>query len=110
MVQKNLVKEYEPVKELPVARFYYKGSHSHPIRRTVLVIEENSTIITGYELREGNKTRNYTDNVIRSYRKDKIAKFGDYSRLRRNRRNYMKKNTESTLERFSFLNLLKKGI
>ena len=38
-------KEYKLVVEKPVARFFYKGHHSHPIRRTVLIIEDNENSI-----------------------------------------------------------------
>lgn len=49
--------KYDVVSNLPVARFWYKGNHSHPVRRTVLITQQDSESITGYELREGSKTR-----------------------------------------------------
>jgi hypothetical protein len=94
---------------MPVARFYYQGSHSHPIRRTVLIVDETPTMLTGYELREGKTIRSYGDAVIRSYRKDRIAKFGDYSRLRKNRQNYNRNDSESTLTRAEMFDLVKNG-
>jgi hypothetical protein len=69
-------KIYEPVEKTPVAKFFYKGTHSRPIRRTVIVIKETRKIIVGYELREGNVLRSTKDakNHIKSYLKSKIAK------------------------------------
>lgn len=64
---------HRPVRANPVAKFYYKGHHSHPVRRTVLVIESNSSHIHGYELREGSKVRQLRNAPIKSYKKSKIA-------------------------------------
>lgn len=99
---KNKVKVYNPVSKLPVAKFYYQGNHSHPVRRTVLVIEETKDQFKGYELREGKTTRslNEVSGHIKSYRKDKIAKYGDYSRLRTVAKSRKKGPNQTTLERF----------
>jgi hypothetical protein len=102
-------KQYEPVAVTPVARFYYQGSHSHPVRRTVLVVDETPTVITGYEMRSGRNIRSFGEAKIRSYRKDLIAKYGDYSRLRRNRTNYSRLDSESTLTRTEMFDLVKNG-
>lgn len=77
-------KSYNIVSKLPLACFYYKGTHSHPIKRTVVIVEDSKDKITGYELREGKIVRNSKDasKCIKSYDKNKIAKWGDYSRLR----------------------------
>jgi len=64
---------YEISRNQPVARFYYQGSHSHPVRRTILVIESTANLLTGYELREGSTVRQYRNAPIKSYRKDLIA-------------------------------------
>lgn len=64
---------YEVSRNQPVARFYYQGSHSHPVRRTILVIESTANLLTGYELREGSTVRDYRNAPIKSYRKDLIA-------------------------------------
>lgn len=53
-------KIYEPVTKLPVAKFYYQGNHSHPVRRTVLIVEETKDQFKGYEIREGRTTRALT--------------------------------------------------
>lgn len=66
--------KYQVVKNLPVARFWYKGTHTHPVRRTVLVTESNRNYICGYELRDGNIVRTATKAPIKSYRRDKIAR------------------------------------
>ena len=110
----NTVKQpklYELVRNQPVARFYYQGTHSHPIRRTVLVVEETDTHITGYEMRCGNEVRDVGEarKTVRTYRKDKIAKWGDYSRLRQSSVGFMHKPEESTLCRESIMTMFTKG-
>ncbi len=65
---------YKLVNSYPVARFYYKGSHSHPIRRTVLIVEANDDKITGYEVRSGDVVRPPNAAPIRSFLRRKIAK------------------------------------
>jgi hypothetical protein len=106
-------KVYDLVCKKPVARFYYQGSHSHPIRRTVLVIEETDTYLTGYEVRCGNTVRSVTqlmeEQAVRTYRKDKIAKWGDYSRLRQTSRTFLKDPDKTTLERFPILTMFTDG-
>lgn len=54
-------KVYDLVERKPLARFYYQGSHTHPIRRTVLIIEETETHLRGYEFRCGNEVRSRTE-------------------------------------------------
>jgi hypothetical protein len=99
-------KVYDIVKNQPIARFFYKGqSHSHPVRRTVMIIKTSQLNITGYELREGENVRSKEDAPIKSYRKDRIPKWGDYWRLRR----YGKPADLTTLKRCS-LKSLEKGI
>ena len=66
--------KYEIVKSFPVARFWYKGTHTHPVRRTVLIIEKNETIIRGYELREGRIIRLASKAPIKTYLIERIAK------------------------------------
>lgn len=65
--------KYEIVRSKSVARFYYQGSHSHPVRRTILVIESTANLLIGYELREGSTVREFRNAPIKSYRKDSIA-------------------------------------
>jgi DNA polymerase IIIc chi subunit len=59
----------------PIAKFYYKGSHSHPIRRTVLVLISNKESFTGFELREGSIVRKLSKAPIKAYARDKIATY-----------------------------------
>jgi hypothetical protein len=103
------MKDYSLVRNLPVARFYYAGSHSHPVRRTVLVIESTSRRITGFELREGSEVRDFKNAPIKSYRRVKIAKVrqcGPRLRRRTDQRNLYK----TTLQRVSLIDLVKKGV
>jgi hypothetical protein len=85
------MKRYKLVKSNPVAKFYYKGSHSHPVRRTILVIESNDNVIVGYEVREGSVTRDTADAPVKSYNKNKIARL--------NQLRSPKKSSKSTLKR-----------
>lgn len=100
--------QYPIVRNLPVAQFYYQGNHTHPVRRTVLVIKNTKKMIVGYEIREGNTIRAYDEvgKHIKSYKKDKIAKYGDYCRLRMSKENKNKMAQESTLKRKSFKTVL----
>lgn len=66
--------KYPIVENLPVARFFYKGAHSHPVRRTVLIIEANKDYIRGYELREGKIVRTANRAPIKTYLRNRIAK------------------------------------
>lgn len=101
---------YDVLKKSPVAKFYYQGkSHTHPVRRTVLLIEEHPEHFTGLELREGRILRDAKEAPVKTYRRNRIARFGDYCRLRMNRRDYSKKSTESTLRRMELLDLVASG-
>lgn len=110
-LKKSHPKIYDLVKKQPVARFFYQGSHTHPVRRTVLIIEETSTMIRGYEFREGTETRTVDDALlnIKSYRKDRIPKWGDYKRLRMSYKTFLKNPLDSTLERFPILSMFRDG-
>lgn len=55
------------------AKFWYKGSHSHPVRRTVLIKSMSETYIEGYELREGNRVRSLSKASLKKYCRKKIA-------------------------------------
>ncbi len=97
---------YEILRNMPVAMFYYKGSHSHPIRRTVLLIESKKRYIRGYELREGAKVRNYKNAPIKTYSKSKIAKESDLGA----RKHRKPGPNVTTLKRMKLLDLLKNGV
>jgi hypothetical protein len=68
------MKNYKLVNTHPVARFYYKGSHSHPVQRTVLITESTEDRIIGYEVRVGSVVRQPNSAPIKSYLRRKIAK------------------------------------
>lgn len=93
---------YSVVRNQPVARFYYKGHHSHPVRRTVLVTESNSRYIKGYEIREGSTIRAVADAPVKTFRRDSIATF---KQCRRGVRTNLNQNAlqQSTLVRESLL-------
>lgn len=105
-------KVYDLVEKTPIVRCYYQGQHhTHPVQRTMAVIHEDDNVITGYEFRCGREVRTVAEakNCIRSYRKDKIAKYGDYIRLRATRSTLMKDPNETTLSRESILTFLRRG-
>jgi hypothetical protein len=110
-IQKKYPKIYDLVAKKPVARFYYQGTHTHPVRRTVLIIEEKPNLIVGYEFREGQTVRTLAEalNNVKSYRKDRIAKWGDYKRLRMTTKTFLKSPEDSTLERFPILVMFSEG-
>lgn len=99
------MKQYNFIKNNPVARFYYKGDHTHPVRRTVLIIEIKKDKITGYELREGAIARDFKDAPIKSYSRSKIARVGDLDQ-RRALRNKAKSLKTSTFVRSDLNNLI----
>lgn len=81
-----------------VARFYYKGNHSHPVRREVIVVEDNLVNLIGYEVREGNVVRDFKHGLpLKSYRKNNIATYGSYCRLRASKANRRKPKNLTTL-------------
>ncbi len=88
------------VNERPVAKFFYKGNHTHPVRRTVLVTKESRDCITGYELREGKTVRTGSKAPLKSYNKKDIATYGDYSRLTQN----------AKFNRMNLLDLVNEGV
>jgi len=96
----------------PVARFFYKGNHTHPVRRTIIIIESDDKKITGYELREGSRVRSCKNAPIKSYRRDRIAKIGQIDKRRVLRRNYWIKPNglrSTTLVRSSLKELIRYG-
>lgn len=108
----NKKKDYPVVRNMPVARFFYQGRrHTHPVRRTVLLIESTQSYIRGYEMREGTRTRSYKTAPIRTYRRDKIANI-DQIDLRRTLRAKTPLNElgKTTLRRTCLVNLVKDGV
>lgn len=99
-----MVVTYPPVRTNPVAKFFYKGSHSKPIRRTIIIVEINNDLIKGYELREGNTVRLLGKAPIKSYKRSNIAKHGEVSKKTK------LDPKASTFQRMSLLELLEVGI
>lgn len=102
------MKDYKFVKRLPVARFFYKGNHTHPVRRTVLIIESKGNVFTGYELREGSIQREFVNAPIKSYNRNEVARVGDLDRRRRLRK--QKSLKSSTLIRTDLNDLIRNGV
>ena len=102
-------RKYEIVRNLPVAKFYYQGSHSHPVRRTILVIQSNSRYIRGIELRNGSEIRNFKDAPVKTYTKSKIAKIGQCGRRLR-RRTPSSLHNQTTYTRKRLMHLITAGI
>ena len=98
--------KYDLVEVNPCARFYYKGTHTHPVRRTVLIIEDKPEYIRGYELREGTNVRSAAKAPIKTYNRDKIAKGEDLRQESPLRRLYPNK---STLVRKTLFNVVESG-
>jgi len=100
------------VRNLPVAKFYYQGSHSHPVRRTVLLLKDrtNREALVGYELREGRVVRDLNDAPIKSFLRDEISNYGDYCRLKASVATQNKSDDESTLVRSRLSDLVEEGV
>jgi hypothetical protein len=103
---------YSMVRNQPVAKFFYQGNHSHPVRRTVLIVENNPDIITGYELREGNVVRDNLEKApIKSYNKSLIAQVKQLDKRRVLRKETPKNRlNNTTLIRRSLDTLVLEGI
>jgi hypothetical protein len=62
------------VRNLPVWKFFYKGTHSKPIRTTIAVVENKGNVVRGYVLRRGNVVcARLQDAPIKSFKKSEIA-------------------------------------
>jgi len=101
-----MTKKVKLVRNQPAARFYYKGSHSHPVRRTVFVTEIGKKVIRGYELREGSDVREFSQSPYKTYSKSKIATMSD---CRKDNKLSTKKNG-TTLKRVSLKSLVVDGV
>ena len=98
--------KYNLVENYPVARFWYKGTHTHPVRRTVLVTESTKTHLSGYELRDGNIVRQAINAPVKTYIRKKIAK----GRNLRARQKSVINLSKTTLVRKSLMSLIESGI
>lgn len=106
-VQFKQKKDYKFVNTRPVAKFFYKGDHSHPVRRTILIIDSSETLLTGYEVREGSQVRSFRNAPVKSFRRDRIATAGQLDR----RRTLAKKLdvNKTTLRRLPLNDFIKNG-
>ena len=65
---------YGLVRNLPVWKFFYKGTHSKPVRTTLAVTEIRGDVVKGYVLRRGNFVcARLQDASIKSFKKSEIA-------------------------------------
>ena len=89
------------------AKFWYKGSHSHPVRRTVLIKTMNDQFIEGYELREGNKVKSPNKASLKKYCRTKIAQ---HKNLRLDNPLRNQNPNKSTLKMCSPANITNSGV
>jgi hypothetical protein len=62
------------IRNLPVWKFFYKGTHSKPVRTTLAVTEVRGDVVKGYVLRRGNTVcSKLQDAPIKSFKKSEIA-------------------------------------
>lgn len=99
---------YELIKTQPVAKFYYKGTKTHPVQRTVLITESNKDFFKGYEIRSGAEVRDVDQAPIKSFRRDEIARV-EQLRSDSALRKTMKKDA-STMTRMSINRLNEVGV
>jgi hypothetical protein len=70
----DMTNQYCLIRNLPVWKFFYKGTHSKPVRTTLAVTEIRGDIVKGYVLRRGNQVfSRLQDAPIKSFRKSEIA-------------------------------------
>lgn len=66
--------DYCLIRNLPVWKFFYKGTHSKPVRTTLAVTEVRGDVVKGYVLRRGNIVcTRLQDAPIKSFKKSDIA-------------------------------------
>lgn len=62
------------IRNMPVWKFFYKGTHSKPVRTTLAVTEVKGNMVKGYVLRRGNEVfSRLQDAPIKSFRKSEMA-------------------------------------
>lgn len=64
--------DYPIIRNKPVARFRYKGSHSKPVRREVFLTEIRRDVITGYETQSGRDCSDLDAAEVKSFARDKV--------------------------------------
>jgi hypothetical protein len=66
--------KYCLIRNLPVWKFFYKGTHSKPVRTTLAVTEVRGDVVKGYVLRRGNVVfQRLQDAPIKSFKKSEMA-------------------------------------
>lgn len=66
------------IRNLPVWKFFYKGTHSKPVRTTLAVTEVTGDVVKGYVLRRGNTVfTRLQDAPFKSFSKSEIASTKD---------------------------------
>jgi len=94
------------IRNLPVWKFFYKGSHSKPIRTTLAVVSNTPNVVTGYVLRRGNEVCNrLQDAKIQSFKKSDIACLGQVCLTSKKSKNANK----TTLTKHSIVDLIATG-
>lgn len=69
------------IRNLPVWKFFYRGTHSKPVRTTLAVTEVKGDIVKGYVLRRGNEVfSRLQDAPIKSFKKSEMATIRGSSR------------------------------
>lgn len=62
------------IRNLPVWKFFYKGTHSKPVRTTLAVTEVRGDVVRGYVLRRGNTVYGCLQNApIKSFKKSEMT-------------------------------------
>lgn len=62
------------IRNLPVWKFFYKGTHSKPVRTTLAVTEVRGNVVKGYVLRRGNTVYSrLQDAPVKSFKKSEMA-------------------------------------
>ena len=103
------MKAYDLVKNMTVAKFFYKGHHTHPVLKVGLVIKDrtNERMITMYVLRDGKQTYSLANAPVRSFTREKIAKYNSVRRPVRERLGINSQQMQqSTLERREITELM----
>lgn len=67
------------IRNRPVAKFWYKGTHSKPVRRTILIDKLERGSISGYEVREGRTVKDVTTAQYKTFNRSKIKELSRHS-------------------------------
>jgi hypothetical protein len=105
-LERSSIMSVKLVRNLPVWKFFYKGSHSKPIRTTIAVVNNNANVVTGYVLRRGNEVcTRLQDAKIQSFKKSEIACLGQVCSTSKKSKNA----NQTTLTKHSIVDLVATG-